>query len=68
MLRPHLVFLSLLGLEDMAQWLSLLSGSSKGAEFNSQRPHGSSQPSDALWHAGVRAVRVLTHSKSPWPQ
>jgi hypothetical protein len=39
-------------------------GSSRGPEFNSQHPHGGSQPSvmgsDALfWHAGVHADRAL---------
>jgi hypothetical protein len=43
-----------LGLERLAQWLRELTDcSSKGPEFNSQQPHGGSQPfvngSDALF-------------------
>ena len=50
----------------MAQWLRALVSSSKGPEFNSQQPHGGSQPSvmgsDALfWHAGVHADRALIY-------
>jgi hypothetical protein len=40
--------------------------SSRGPEFNSQQPHGGSQPSvmrsDAFfWHAGIHADRALIH-------
>jgi hypothetical protein len=39
--------------------------SSRGSEFNSQQPHGGSQPfvmgSDAFCSAGIHADRALTH-------
>ena len=46
----------------MARWLRAL----RGPEFNSQQPHGDSQPSikesDALfWHTGVYADKALIH-------
>jgi hypothetical protein len=42
--------------------------SSRGPEFNSQQPHGGSQPSvmgsDALfWHAGVHTTKILIYIK-----
>jgi hypothetical protein len=51
-----------LGTGEMAQRLRALAAcSSRGPKFNSQHPHGGSQPSikgsDALfWHAGVHAA------------
>ena len=50
----------------MAQWFKNTVCPSRGPEFNSQEPHGGSQPSvmgsDALfWHAGVHADRALIY-------
>jgi hypothetical protein len=44
--------------------------SSRGPEFNSQQPHGGSQPSvmgsDALfWHAGVHRAYIYIYSNRP---
>jgi hypothetical protein len=41
--------------------------SSRGPDFNSQQPHGGSQPSvmgsgALFWHAGVHADRVLVYT------
>jgi hypothetical protein len=33
------------GAGEMAQWLGVLTDCSRGPEFNSQQPHGGSQPS-----------------------
>jgi hypothetical protein len=51
----------------MAQRVRALTFSSRGPEFNSQHPHGGSQPSimrsDAFfWHAGIHAGRALIHT------
>jgi hypothetical protein len=48
----------------MAQQLKALPGSSRDPQFNSQQPHGGSQPSikgsDALlWHTGILTDRIL---------
>jgi hypothetical protein len=49
----------------MAQVVQSTGCSSSGPEFNSQQPHGGSQPSttgsDALWHASVPVDRALVH-------
>jgi hypothetical protein len=54
---------ALTGAGEMAQWVRALECSSQGPEFNSQQPHGGSQPSvtrsDALFWCVWRQLQCI---------